>query len=456
MTFFKMELNDSQQNTSGVIEYLTQLQIAKSIPVLCFISLIMIVGTIGNVLVIFTYIKRVEKSTTNLFIFSLAIFDVINCCLGLPVEMHDILNPYTNDKPYLCSIHVFISYSADISSGLIIVFISFDRYFRIATPHQGLSVKNSKLAIAMICIASCIIASLTLYVYGTEHVTFESFPGYTGCKCGIADRAKENGVVPLILNTLILVCFGIGVIILVTVYTLLGIKVRKWNKGRKSKQTQSRRSEMYFQSVVVSDDTESRESQTEQAKPETFSFLPSPDENIADVDITSGEETVCFKRPSYVRELSRSLEGNHFLKLDSTHTNGTRTLPIRKSESFRKRQASNLGRKASMAALMDLKKRIKLSRTTVMFISATIVFVASHIPFACIKIAATLAPSMTKTMSNVGYSFFLFAKYSYVLSYGANPIIYGFLNPKYRRECKNLLIDVSRSIKCKSKKFYLR
>lgn len=450
-----MELNESVNNESDVIAALTELEITRSIPVLCFISLTMLVGTVGNILVILTYVKRVEKSSTNLFIFSLALFDVLNCCLGLPFEMYDILNPYTNDQSHLCSLHKFIAIFADLSSGYIIVSISFDRYFRITTPHQGLSVKSSRIAIGIICIVAIAISSLTFFVYGTEKVIFKSHPGYTGLRCGTAESAKHDSVIPLVFNTLVLVCFGIGVIILIVVYTLLGIKVRKWNKDRKSKQTNSRRSETFFQSVVVSDDTESRESQNEPSKPlETFSFLPKTNDDMTDVDKTTGERS--FNRPGYVRELSRSLEGSHFLKLDNTHMNGTKTLPIRKSESFRKRQAANLGRKTSMATLMDLKRRIKLSRTTVMFISATIAFVASHLPFACVKIAITLNPALTSSMSNVAYSFFLFAKYSYVFSYGANPIIYGYFNPRYRRECKNLLLDVSRSIKCKSKKFYLR
>lgn len=439
-----MDINNFS-DSSAVLESLTSREVSLSIPVLCFISLFVLLGAVGNTLVIITYIKRVDKSSTTLFIFSLAVYDIINSCIGLPMVIYDLLNPYMNDQHYLCSIHTFIGFTADVSSGYIIVCISFDRYLRIARPHQGLSVNGSKLAIGIVSVISMVFSSLALFVYGTEIVTFDSYPKLTGQKCGIAEHAKAT-IIPLLFNTLVLVCFSMGVIILLAVYTMLGIKVRNWNKGRKSKQTKSRRCEMYFQANTVSDETESRDSQTDNtfAKPHEFEHS-----NSAEDDVTIS------RKPGYVRELSRSLDQNHFLTLGGTHMNGTKTLPLRKSESFKTRQAAQLDRKSSMPSFIGLRKRMKVSRTTVMFISATIAFIASHLPYACVKIALTLNPDLMKNMTDVAYSLFMFAKYSFIVSYGVNPMIYSFLNPKFRRECKYLLVSISRTVKCQSKRFYV-
>lgn len=447
-------------NTStyeGVLESLTERKVELSIPVMSFIGLLLLIGTIGNALVIVTYFSRVGKSSTNLFIFCLAVFDIINCLFGLPFEIYDLLRPYTNDLHYMCAIHHFIQFSADISSGYIIVCISFDRYLRIARPHQGLSVKFSKVAVCCISGLTMFFSLLTLFVYGTETVTFDSYPGLTAYRCGTADHAI-NTPVPLLLDTLVLVCFGVGVFILLTVYTLLGIKVRKWNKGRKSKQTRNRCSMLNVQAntVTISDDTESRDSHTDNLSPtlpETFLFLP-PKEYSADDPIKAEEPT--FTKSCYVRELSRSLDRNQFLRLDGMHMNGTKTLPIRKTESFKARpSAVSLGRKSSMPTLTGLKKRMSLSRTTIMFIFATIAFVASHLPYACVKFVLTLNHDWVRSMTDLAYSFFLFGEYSFIVSYGVNPLIYSFLNPKFRRECKQLLVSIARTIKCQSKRFYL-
>ncbi|XP_052816743.1 alpha-2A adrenergic receptor-like [Mya arenaria] len=444
-----------------LLRSLTRERFALSIPVLCFICLLMLVGLIGNFLVICTYVKRVSKSSTNMFIFCLATFDLINCTIALPLEIYNLVNPFTNEHRFICSFHRFFGFSADLSSGFIIVCISFDRYLRIARPHQGLSVKGAKIAVLATCIASIAISSLSIFVFGTKVVTFEKYPNIHGHRCGISDSIKDT-VWPLFFNIMILISFVVGVIILLTVYILLGIKVRRWSRGRKSKQNRVVRSSEYFQTAIISDDTGSPDS-PEPRFSETFTFVPArpvpnAEENksgFSDGEAAEAKNDSSFKRPVYVRELSRSLDKNQFCKIDDGasvpfHNNGMQTLPVRKP----RRATSNVGRKTSMPSLQELKRRMKISRTTVMFISATIAFVVSHLPYAAITIVETVNQDFTKHMSHVGYSLFLFAKYSFVVSYAVNPIIYSFMNAKYRRECKLLLVEISKAIKCHTRRLY--
>lgn len=456
---------DNASNLSdpgSILAELTAEKLEQSIPVLCLISVLMLVGTFGNALVIATYFKRAVKSSTNLFIFCLAMFDITNCTVALPLEIYNLSNPYMNDHGILCKIHRFIAFSADLSSGFIIVCISFDRYLRIARPHQGLSVKGSKMCIFVICILAVLISSFSFVVYGRAVVSFPEHPGIVGIECGVPDDRRQT-VFPLLFNTLILVSFCVGVIILLIVYTLLGLKVRRWNEGRKTKIARTNRALDYSPATAISEDTGSPDT-PEQVPSETFAFLPPspqpPTQQAADSpdDANTKEEPFSFKRPSFVRELSRSLDRNHFLKLDTElHMNGTQTLPHRKSSTSKNRKScTNMPRKASIPKLNELKRRMKISRTTIMFITATIAFVASHLPYACIKLAYTVTPSLTDSMSGVAYSFFLFAEFSFVVSYAVNPIIYSFLNPKYRRECKSILQDLSSSLKCQSKQFFIR
>lgn len=457
-TTFKLidgeHVNTTSLELEDLLYSMTRRQVSLSVPVICFIILLMVTGFCGNSLVILTYVKRLEKSSTNLFIFCLAVFDLVNCCISLPLQVNDLLNPYENDQSYVCKTHEFIVHMADIAAGCIIICISFDRYLRIARPHKGISVRGSKVAICIVCITAFVLSSLTFYVYGTETVTFEGYSKeLIGKRCGTSETAKGT-VVPLLFRTLILFCFALGVLILLTVYMLLGIKVRKWNKSRKTKNIVVHRKSEVLSQTTFSDDTESRdESNTDNANlPETAVFLQNSTEKQNRPDIL--EST--FQKPIFVRELSRSLEENHFLKLEPVHVSGTNTLPVRKSESSKKRQATvNVGRKPSMPSITGIRKRIKMSRTTIMFIAATIAFVASHIPYACTKIALTVHHDLLKHMNDAELSLFKFAEYSFAVSYAANPIIYTFLNPKYRRECKKLLMDVTSIIKCKSKQFYL-
>ncbi|KAH3773212.1 G-protein coupled receptor moody-like [Dreissena polymorpha] len=439
----------------AILRERTLSQIELHIPVLCFIALLMLIGTFGNILVICTYVKRVTTSSTNLFIFCLAIFDLVNCTVALPLQIYSLLKPFTNEHELMCRFQNFMAFAADMSSGFIIVCISFDRYLRIMRPHQGLSVKNAKIAVAVTCIMSVAISSLALIVYGRRKVMFDDIPEVHGHQCGVADDKQET-IIPVLFNTMILVCFVIAVIILLIVYTMLGIKVKRWSQVRKSKQSQAARASEYFGATAISDNTESPDS-PEAKMSETFNFIPSSPRRMLDTDFDPETEPA-FRRPAYVRELSRSLDKHEFLKLDAghvddaLHVNGMQTLPVRKP----KKPVASVARKPSMPSLNVIKRRMKVSKTTIMFISATVAFVASHLPYACTKILRTINPIWTKDFSDAGYSMFLFLEYSFVVSYAANPIIYSFLNPKYRRECKSLLQDISKTIKCHSEKFYFR
>ena len=454
-------LSDTERQ--ALIARWTKERILLTVPVLIFICVLMFIGFLGNALVLFTYAKRATKSSTNLFIFTLATFDLVNCSLTLPFVMYHLLRPYTNNHPPLCSIYKFVGVACDLSSGFIIVCISFDRYLRIARPHQGLSVKGSKIAIIITCLASLAVASLTFFVFGIHHVLLDADYHLYGTQCGIRDDA-EHTVWPLLFSTLILVCFIVGIAILLTVYTLLGLKVKRWSKGRKTKQIGTGRTSEYLQGTVILDDADWPESPEPQMEKFAFIKSPSPERprselNNENLDGQSGDEREpemsSFKRPVYVRELSRSLDKTQFTKIDqsgptvSFHNNGMQTLPLR-----RPKRSVTIARKTSMPSLQELKRKMKVSRTTVMFISATIAFVVSHIPYAVIKTVESIHTNLTESMSDVGYSLFMFAEYSFIVSYAANPVIYSFMNPKYRRECKSLFVEISKTIKCHSHKLY--
>ena len=408
----------------------------------------------------------------------------------MPFEMHDLLNPLNNSFDFMCRFHKFVKFSADLSSGCIIVCISFDRFMRIARPHRGFSLPHAKLAVICVSLGTVLMCSLSLYVYGSQTVIIESHPGLTGSRCGINDQSKQT-VVPLLFHTTILLWFGIGVAILFMVYIRLGIKVKKWNKGRKDVK-QERQSTLYSHGLPSRDESSSRvetpDWQTDNSKQVEMFTFPSVvfeegepiGEGEMEDDIQSPRTQVSF-RADFVRQISRSMDEVHMenlempnaskvtsrdiaknnnipnFKFENTHQNGTRTLPLPRSSKLSvKPTVKNVRRKSSMMTLNDLKRRMHLTKTTVMFMIATIAFVASHLPYVCATIVMMVHPRAMDSMSAAGVSLWRIAEHSYIISYAANPIIYSFMNPKFRTECKTLMIKVIQKLKCRSKSFDLR
>ena len=472
-------------------------RIQSSIPVLCFISLVILLGTAGNLLVLATYFKQLHKNSTNFFIFCLASFDLISCVISLPVEIFGLLNPLTNDKPWLCKLYRWEAFSADLASGFTIVCISFDRYLRIARPYKGFSRRTSRRAVVVVVFTSLLVCSMSLFVYGTEPVRMLEHPELTGCQCGTDPMAKETPI-PLLFSTTILVAFVIGVFILLVVYLRLGILVRRWNKGR----IKSAGNKWHRKTIGTSDDSSSKSdktlsrSQSETAKCQVpllnkdiarvkinsrndvdksvISYFRPPDNlnrtskieieqvmpevkcsvkqtcltdtNISEVDNKS-VESLPIIRPGLVKDLTSSLERNGFSVPDpSVHFDGTTTLPLKKMSS-KQRSKKKLPRVKSFV-ISDIKKHMTLSKTTIMFIVATVAFVTCHVPYVGIKVASVTNPTIEETFSSTEIVFYRLAQYSFIVSYAVNPIIYSFLNSRFRIECRKLLRTLSIKFTC--------
>lgn len=489
---------------------LNEEKIQSSILVLCFISVIILLGTVGNVLVLATYSKQIHKNSTNFFIFCLATFDLISCVIALPAEMFVLLQPLTYNYPWLCKLHRLVGFSADLASGCTIVCISFDRYLRIARPHKGFSRRTSRRAVISVVFTALIVCSMTLYVYGIETVRIGGHPELQGHRCGTTSDAKET-FIPLLFSTTILVAFVIGVFILLTVYIRLGIVVRRWNKGR----IKGAGNKRYKKNVGCSDDSSSK-CDKKQPKRQLETHLcqiplltkdghinpvKSKSRNdVADVNITtknvikSGKETTeCSHsdrlngtikvktelkksptketyltdteisetddnsvaslpviRPGIVKEMSHSLERNGFMVPDpSVHFDGTSTLPRRKiSSKQREINKRKVTRKKSLL-ITDIKKRMTLSKTTTMFIVATVAFVACHVPYVCVKVALVNDPALGETLSATETVLFRLAAYSFIVSYAVNPIIYSFLNSRFRQDCGKLIVTLFKKFSCR-------
>ena len=470
-----------------LLRELSEEKIQASIPVLCFITVIILLGTLGNLLVFATYFKQLHKSSTNFFIFCLASFDLICCLVSLPVELFFLLRPLTNDYPWVCKMYRWLSFSADIASGYTIVCISFDRYLRIAHPHSGFSRRTSRRAVLAVVCTSLLVCSMSLFVYGTESVRVAEHPQVTGYRCGTDAYVKET-FVPLLFSTIVLVAFVVGVFIMLVVYVRLGIVVRRWNKGRaghtRYRKTGSEDSSSKSDKTVskshsetpkcqvpllikdiarVKDEFATREPKLISAgddfrtkEPKDKHFEQNNKRSLKEAHLTDTEiseadnksvESLPVVRTGIVKEMTRSLERNGFsIPNPSVHFDGTATLPLRKLSS---RQCSK--RKPARAKsfiISDLKKRMSLSKTTTMFIVATAAFVACHVPYICVKIVFLAKPDLEETLSQTEMVFYSLAQYSYAVSYAVNPIIYSFLNSRFRMECRKILTKLLKRLTC--------
>ncbi|XP_069119434.1 cholecystokinin receptor type A-like [Argopecten irradians] len=102
--------------------------------VMCMLSLFSVAGTIGNALVIYVFSKQRDKSTSTMFILTLAATDFFTCLVIVP---HTIIWEYLSKRMQfdaICKIYHFLITSNVPFSFFIMVAIAFDRYFKICRP----------------------------------------------------------------------------------------------------------------------------------------------------------------------------------------------------------------------------------------------------------------------------------------------------------------------------------
>ncbi|CAC5369289.1 CCKAR [Mytilus coruscus] len=213
------ELNNEEanQNIGGII----------------FVTIIMIIGIIGNLHVLFVYIFRMKPSNHRIFILSLAVLDLITCIIGMPFIIVDLRNPLTFTRISACKVLRFVNYFICISSALILTIIAIDRYRKICVP-LGKQISRQK---AKILIVVCIGISLVLswpapVLYGHSSVNTTN-PNITGIRCYTDDKFKNTKYQSYFNAVLIMLVFGF-LAVLVVIYCRIGRVVSKHNTFKSS------------------------------------------------------------------------------------------------------------------------------------------------------------------------------------------------------------------------------
>ncbi|XP_055897714.1 uncharacterized protein LOC106067079 isoform X2 [Biomphalaria glabrata] len=130
--------NVSKNYTLAEIEeYLSMLQEKSTlafIPTLVYLSLLIVVGSIGNSLVLVVYSTKMFRTPLRVFIMSMAVFDLLINILIIPGEIYDMFHVWNFKLPTVCKIRRFYSATFIISSALVLVAIATASSVQAASP----------------------------------------------------------------------------------------------------------------------------------------------------------------------------------------------------------------------------------------------------------------------------------------------------------------------------------
>lgn len=152
-----------------------------------------IVGFTGNLMVILAvYRNRSLRTTTNLFIISLAVSDLSCAAIEMPLTSATLITGQWIFGGAICQVEAFVDVFVTYVSPATIGLTAFNRYVRIVKPNQYskiFSPRRSKLYLSLVWL------SLVIYITVARATGWQDFvfnPGYATCIIGHLSEFRKQ------------------------------------------------------------------------------------------------------------------------------------------------------------------------------------------------------------------------------------------------------------------------
>lgn len=182
------KMNNFSQSDLSAVEY--DLFVENDIPVIVYLCILCVVGTTGNVHAITVYAFRYKPSNHRTFVIWLATVDLVASFLSMPFESFDIRYNLTFSIIPLCKIFKGLNYFVSICSGFLLGVIAVERYRKICVPlGTQLSLRLAKWTCFVAVMIAFILACISGFMYG---IISKQVPSYnlTASECTVLGKYK--------------------------------------------------------------------------------------------------------------------------------------------------------------------------------------------------------------------------------------------------------------------------
>ena len=210
------------------------------LPALLIFGIILIFGTVGNLLVLIVYYLKFKTSYIRTAILALAVFDLVTCTLCIPFEILDMCYSYNYTSNVLCKGHRFLTTVVQMASGFALVCVANDRYRRICYPlRQQATEKDATRRMLLSCVIAAVLAVPATLVYGVAPVP-TPIAHVNGLECSTSEMFKRH---PLRMAYSVVLClvFVAAFTSMIVYYILIGRKVLHQVQNRPSGDSLPRR-----------------------------------------------------------------------------------------------------------------------------------------------------------------------------------------------------------------------
>jgi len=413
-----------QADNGSLVQIMNAEMVQMLSPVVVYISLIMLLGLFGNVLVCYYYIFKAKKSTNTFFIVVLSVYDLLTCSITMPTEIVIISLYYTFVDDLACKTLRFVNMILLTASVLTLIAIATDRFKRICRIGQRqMDMPQARRVSVIIVLLSILLSLPTLFIYGVNRLAIAntSTLDHYGQTCR---KTKEVAYHVYISTYTATQFFGlvVSLAVLIVLYIIIGQTIYQHRKclKRQFKSNHKGRELKYFKTEgATSSPFKIQDGRTDE---ETIRS-DAPVDQIRVVRNVDGEQSEPYM-PSHGNNETTSYQ------LSAVIDETNKVIPNNKENEVKSNSKPIIIKDARRNHQFDAES----VRVTIVMIIVTVVFIMSFIPYISLavweRISGREGSLFFSDASLVAYKI---GFRSYMLNSSLNPWIYGIFNRKFRQ-----------------------
>lgn len=364
--------------------------IEEFIPNTIFMFLLLVVGLIGNLIVIYIYHLRMFGNCgeeTRLCILFMAYSDLVASTFGSSFGIGMNFHPLSFFNNFACKSVWFITTVCVFTSGLVLVLISFYRFSAVCRPQmKRFDIMRTKFMLSIVLIFSITISAPCLFLYGTFRTPIDNGQIVLASRCGKIYKMNSLFIYHMAYDTVVIVVGVSGISLMSIFYALVGRVIIRQMNFRKSLNDHKK----YRQNQMA--DTQEKQEIEEEVN------------NTVSADLESSSKTTTSE------QCSEFNAGQLF-------------------STIRDKENGNIS---------QLKETIDKYRFSIMFCIISLIFALSYTPRVYIMIREIINPTFWDQISLLEFKVSLFLYRMYIINNVSNCFLYLIFDQRFRKEVKSL------------------
>ncbi|KAK6960239.1 neuropeptide Y receptor type 5 [Biomphalaria glabrata] len=360
----------------------------RNIPTFIFLVAMAMVGLFGNSLILLIYSGRKKKTSTIVFIQSIAVVDLITNVIVIPLTIYVLFHTWDFNNHGLCKSFLFINLAAASTSAILLLAVATVRYRKVCIPlGWQVTANHARIISVVIAVFSCLTSIPYTVVHGIQLVE-TGRPEVRGKECRV-DQNYVNTIWPLVVSLVSLVIFLSCCIPLTYMYVRVGITA--WRH-------------IYALDVSQADDAK----------------MP---QNTSDDTMDTKDSASDVQTKTDCIELELKDKPNEGVKKDVTSSQQTICVPPARGN------LEAIGRKIA-------------NHTTRMLITISVVYIITNLTTLILVFIRSLKPEQMLNIGTVADSMYRLFLQIFMLNCAINPFIYCMCDRKFRKEATAFLRKV--------------